>query len=51
MDKVVQKADHFRDDILGFNEIIEYVSKFFTLKPVTFIFTGTPPGIGKLRRQ
>jgi 2-keto-4-pentenoate hydratase/2-oxohepta-3-ene-1,7-dioic acid hydratase in catechol pathway len=37
--------------IFGFNEIIEYVSKFFTLKTGDLIFTGTPPGVGKLHRN
>jgi 2-keto-4-pentenoate hydratase/2-oxohepta-3-ene-1,7-dioic acid hydratase in catechol pathway len=37
--------------IFGFNEIVEYVSKFFTLKTGDLIFTGTPPGVGKLSRN
>jgi 2-keto-4-pentenoate hydratase/2-oxohepta-3-ene-1,7-dioic acid hydratase in catechol pathway len=37
--------------IFSFNEIIEYVSKFFTLKTGDLIFTGTPPGVGKLHRN
>jgi len=39
------------DMIFGFNEIIEYVSKFFTLKTGDLIFTGTPAGVGKLNRN
>jgi 2-keto-4-pentenoate hydratase/2-oxohepta-3-ene-1,7-dioic acid hydratase in catechol pathway len=49
-DKVVQKSNS-SDMIFGFNEIIEYVSKFFTLKTGDLIFTGTPPGVGKLHRN
>jgi 2-keto-4-pentenoate hydratase/2-oxohepta-3-ene-1,7-dioic acid hydratase in catechol pathway len=37
--------------IFGFNEIVEYVSKFFTLKTGDLIFTGTPPGVGKLNKN
>jgi acylpyruvate hydrolase len=39
------------DMIFGFNEIIEYVSQFFTLKTGDLIFTGTPSGVGQLRRN
>jgi 2-keto-4-pentenoate hydratase/2-oxohepta-3-ene-1,7-dioic acid hydratase in catechol pathway len=46
-DKVVQKSNT-SDMIFGFNEIVEYVSKFFTLKTGDLIFTGTPSGVGQL---
>jgi acylpyruvate hydrolase len=49
-DKVVQKSTT-SDMIFGFNEIIEYISKFFTLKTGDLIFTGTPPGVGQLKRN
>jgi 2-keto-4-pentenoate hydratase/2-oxohepta-3-ene-1,7-dioic acid hydratase in catechol pathway len=48
--KVVQKSNT-SDMIFGCNEIIEYVSKFFTLKTGDLIFTGTPPGVGQLQRN
>jgi 2-keto-4-pentenoate hydratase/2-oxohepta-3-ene-1,7-dioic acid hydratase in catechol pathway len=48
--KVVQKSNT-SDMIFGFNEIIEYVSKFFTLKTGDLIFTGTPPGVGQLHKN
>jgi len=48
--KVVQKSCT-SDMIFGFNEIIEYVSKFFTLKTGDLIFTGTPSGVGQLKRN
>ena len=31
------------------NELIEYISKFFTLKIGDVIFTGTPSGVGKVQ--
>lgn len=34
--------------LLKINEIIEYVSKYFTLKIGDIIFTGTPAGVGKV---
>ena len=43
--KVVQKGNT-SDMIFGINEIVEYVSRFFTLKTGDLIFTGTPPGVG-----
>lgn len=48
--KLVQKSNT-SDMIFGFNEIIEYVSKFFTLKTGDLIFTGTPPGVGQFHRN
>jgi 2-keto-4-pentenoate hydratase/2-oxohepta-3-ene-1,7-dioic acid hydratase in catechol pathway len=47
---VVQQSNT-SDMIFGFNEIVEYVSKFFTLKTGDLIFTGTPSGVGKLNRN
>jgi len=32
----------------GIDEIISYVSQFFTLKIGDLIFTGTPAGVGKV---
>ncbi len=48
--KVAQKSNT-SDMIFGFNEIVEYVSKYFTLKTGDLIFTGTPPGVGQLKRN
>lgn len=36
------------DMIFSFDEIIAYVSQFFTLKIGDLIFTGTPSGVGKV---
>ena len=49
-DKTVQ-ASNTSDMIFGFNEIIEYISKFFTLKTGDLIFSGTPSGVGQLKRD
>ena len=48
--KVVQQSNT-SDMIFGFNEIISYVSEFFTLKTGDLIFTGTPSGIGTLYKN
>jgi fumarylpyruvate hydrolase len=39
------------DMIFSINEIISYVSRFFTLKTGDLIFTGTPAGVGPLKRN
>jgi 2-keto-4-pentenoate hydratase/2-oxohepta-3-ene-1,7-dioic acid hydratase in catechol pathway len=49
-DKIVQQGNT-SDMIFGFNEIVSYVSKFFTLKTGDLIFTGTPSGVGPLRKN
>jgi acylpyruvate hydrolase len=49
-EKVVQKSNT-SDMIFNFNQIIEYVSMFFTLKTGDLIFTGTPPGVGQLKKN
>jgi 2-keto-4-pentenoate hydratase/2-oxohepta-3-ene-1,7-dioic acid hydratase in catechol pathway len=49
-DKIVQKGNT-SDLIFGVDKIIEYVSKFYTLKTGDLIFTGTPSGVGKLNRN
>lgn len=37
-----------KDMIFPINELIAYISKFFTLKIGDIIFTGTPVGVGKV---
>jgi 2-keto-4-pentenoate hydratase/2-oxohepta-3-ene-1,7-dioic acid hydratase in catechol pathway len=37
--------------IFSIAELIEYSSKFFTLKTGDLIFTGTPSGVGSLRKN
>jgi fumarylpyruvate hydrolase len=48
--QIVQKSNT-SDMIFGINEIISYVSRFFTLKTGDLIFTGTPSGVGPLKRN
>ncbi len=48
--KTVQQGNT-SDMLFNFNQIIEYVSGYFTLKTGDLIFTGTPPGVGPLRRN
>jgi 2-keto-4-pentenoate hydratase/2-oxohepta-3-ene-1,7-dioic acid hydratase in catechol pathway len=49
-DKIVQQSNT-SDMIFSINEIISYVSRFFTLKTGDLIFTGTPSGVGPLNRN
>lgn len=49
-EKLVQESNT-ADLIFGVDEIIEYVSRFFTLKTGDLIFTGTPSGVGQLYRN
>lgn len=37
--------------IFSFSEIIAYVSRFFTLKTGDLIFTGTPAGVGPVKKN
>jgi acylpyruvate hydrolase len=48
--KIVQYSNT-SDMIFSINDIIEYVSKYFTLKTGDLIFTGTPSGVGQLKRN
>ncbi len=45
--KKVQQGDT-KDLLFTFDNLIAYVSKFFTLKKGDLIFTGTPKGVGKI---
>ena len=35
--------------LFDFDDIISYISKFFTLKKGDIIFTGTPAGVGPIK--
>ena len=47
----VVQLSNTSDMIFGIDKIIEYVSRFFTLKTGDLIFTGTPAGVGQLKRN
>lgn len=49
-EKTVQEGNT-SDMIFSVSEIISYVSRFFTLKTGDLIFTGTPAGVGPLRKN
>jgi len=46
-DKMVQKGNS-ADMIFSIDELIAYISRFFTLKIGDVIFTGTPAGVGQI---
>jgi len=46
-DEIVQQGNS-QHMLWGFDELIAYVSQFFTLKKGDIIFTGTPAGVGKV---
>lgn len=39
------------DMIFSFNKLISYLSQFFTLKTGDLIFTGTPAGVGPVKKN
>ena len=42
----VKQVGDTRLMLFGFDEIVSFISKYFTLKKGDFIFTGTPKGVG-----
>jgi 2-keto-4-pentenoate hydratase/2-oxohepta-3-ene-1,7-dioic acid hydratase in catechol pathway len=48
--KTVQQSNT-SDLIFSIDKIIEFVSRYFTLKTGDLIFTGTPSGVGRLQRN
>ena len=48
--KIVQESST-SDMIFSIDEIISFVSRFFTLKTGDLIFTGTPSGVGPLKKD
>lgn len=48
--QVVQKSNT-SDMIFSFDQIVSYVSNYFTLKTGDLIFSGTPAGVGRLNRN
>ena len=49
-EKTVQHGNT-SDMIFGVDELISYISQYFTLKTGDLIFTGTPSGVGPLKRN
>lgn len=49
-ERIVQQGNT-SDMIFGVDELISYVSQYFTLKTGDLIFTGTPSGVGPLKRN
>lgn len=48
--RIVQQGNT-SDMIFGIDHIVSYVSQYFTLKTGDLIFTGTPAGVGPLRKN
>lgn len=46
--KTVVQSGNTREMMFSFDEIIAFVSRFFTLRTGDLIFTGTPKGVGKI---
>ncbi len=42
---------HTADMLFGVDEIVAYISRFFTLKTGDLIYTGTPSGVGRVRQD
>lgn len=49
-ERIVQQGNT-SDMIFGVDELISYISQYFTLKTGDLIFTGTPSGVGPLKRN
>ncbi|MBS3807531.1 MAG: fumarylacetoacetate hydrolase family protein [Bacteroidales bacterium] len=45
----VVQSGNTRDLVFSFEDLIAYVSRFFTLKTGDLIFTGTPAGVGPVK--
>jgi len=45
-----KQSGNTSDLIFGFNDIISYVSRYYTLKTGDLIFTGTPSGVGPVEK-
>lgn len=46
----IKQEDNTSNMIFNVEEIIEYVSRFFTLEEGDIVFTGTPKGVGEVNR-
>lgn len=46
-----QQNGYSNDMLFGINQLIEYISSYFTLKIGDLIFTGTPAGVGPVKKD
>jgi len=46
---VLKQEGNTKDMLFNFNQIVAYVSQFFTLKIGDIIYTGTPAGVGSVQ--
>ncbi|HMP29572.1 MAG TPA: fumarylacetoacetate hydrolase family protein [Saprospiraceae bacterium] len=46
--EILVQNGYSKDMIFSINELIVYISKYFTLQKGDIIFTGTPAGVGKI---
>ena len=45
----IKQRGNTKDMLFNFNQLVSYVSKFFTLKIGDIIYTGTPSGVGPVQ--
>ena len=46
----IMQAGNSKNMIFSFDQIISYISKYYTLRAGDLIYTGTPSGVGKVER-
>jgi len=46
----IMQTGNSKNMIFSFDQIISYISKYYTLKAGDLIYTGTPSGVGKVER-
>ncbi|MBN2665391.1 MAG: fumarylacetoacetate hydrolase family protein [Bacteroidales bacterium] len=51
INELIVQQGNTSDMIFGVDELISYISQYFTLKTGDLIFTGTPSGVGPLKRH
>ena len=44
----LMQKDNSKNMIFSFDQIISYISKYYTLRAGDLIYTGTPSGVGKV---
>lgn len=51
LNNVERQNGQSSDMLFGFDQLIEHISSYFTLKIGDLIFTGTPAGVGKVEKN